>query len=91
MSSKSLDLLQKNVNALVVSQTRSIDKFWSNCRSEYGIRSKTPKNFFNFEIVWSKISKKSTKINAKLLYGGVQKKPRGIRDKEVFEPLPEYE
>ncbi len=34
---------KKNVNALILSQTRSIDKFLTNYRSEYGIRSKTQK------------------------------------------------
>jgi hypothetical protein len=41
--------------------------------------------------MWPKISKKSTKISAKLLQDGIQKEPQGIGDKEVFKPLPEYE
>jgi hypothetical protein len=41
--------------------------------------------------LYIKISQKSTKISAKVLKGGIQNKPRGIADKEVCEPLPEYE
>jgi hypothetical protein len=84
---ENLNFVSKTDNPPNVPQARPIEKFWALCKSEYGKRSKTPKNLNGFKKVWRNLSKKIADNSAKALMSGIRKKLRLIGDKGVYEPL----
>ncbi len=81
-----MNFVSKIDNQPNVSQALS-KNFWALSKSEYGKRSKTPKNLNGFKKVWRNLSKKIADNSAKALMSGIRKKLRLIGEKGVCEHL----
>jgi hypothetical protein len=70
-----------------VPQVRTIEKFWSLCKTEYRLRKKQAKNLRSFKIIWRNVSKKVVEKSAQQLFKHFKKNVRAISEKGVFDLL----
>ncbi len=74
-------------NAPAVPQARPIQRFWSLCKYQYSLRSKTSKTLKEFAKVWTKISESVAQNSALNLMEKVRYKLRLIGNKGVYATL----